>query len=98
ADTLDVKWYAPRPPETASVAAPAGVDVPLGAAIRLGVNHDPGKVRIYALFSDAPLAASEVEAAAERLRGEHALPSQRESLPLERTDVAQRSVLVDVLP
>jgi hypothetical protein len=97
-DTHELKWYAPRPPETASVAAPAGVDVPLGAAVRLGVNHDPGKVRIYALFSDAPLAAGEVEAAAERLRASHALPSQRETLPLDRKDVVQKSVMIDVTP
>jgi hypothetical protein len=97
-DGLELKWYAPRPPQSASVTAPAGVDVPLGAAVRLGVNHDPGKVRIYALFSDAPLTANEVEAAAERMRREHALPSQREALPLERADVVQKSVMLDVLP
>jgi hypothetical protein len=97
-DALELKWYAPRPPEAASVPAPAGVDVPLGAAVRLGVNHDPGKVRIYALFSDAPLTAAEVEAAADRLRVAHVRPSEREALPLERADVVQKSVVVDVLP
>jgi hypothetical protein len=94
-ETGELKWYAPRPPETTSVPAPAGVDVPLGAAVRLGVNHDPGKVRIYALFSDNPLSAEEIEAAAERVRGARVQP---ETLPLVRKDVAQKSVTIDVTP
>lgn len=92
------KWYAPRPPEIQSVAAPEGVDVPVGPAVRLGVNHDPGKVRVYALFSDVPVTMPEVEAAAERMRQQGKAPSQMESLPLMRTDVVQRSVVLDVEP
>lgn len=92
------KWYAPRPPEIESVPAPDGIDVPVGPAVRLGVNHDPGKVRIYALFSDAPVTTPEVEAAAERMRQQGKPPSQVEALPLMRTDVVQRSVVLDVEP
>lgn len=95
-DEWNTKWYAPRPPERQSVAAPMGVDAPVGAPVRLGVNHDPGKVRIYALFSDAPLTAPEVEAAAARMREQGRRPSALETLPLLRTDVVQKSVVLDV--
>ncbi|MDB4970991.1 MAG: hypothetical protein JWN44_6680 [Myxococcales bacterium] len=97
-DDWSPKWYAPRPPELQSVAAPDGVDVPVGPAVKLGVNHEPGKVRIYALFSDAPVSAPEIEAAAERMRQQDKHPSGIEVLPLLRTDVLQKSVLVDVEP
>jgi hypothetical protein len=66
--------------------------------VRVGVNHDPGKVRIYALFSDAPVSAEEVEAAADALGRAHRLPSQQPDLPLHRSDVVQKSVVVDVEP
>ena len=97
-DQWNLKWYAPRPPEMASVPAPAGVDQPVGAAVRVGVNHDPGKVRIYALFSDTPVSASEIEAAAAELGRAHKLPSAEAALPLERGDVVQKSVVVNVEP
>jgi hypothetical protein len=95
-DEFNPKWYAPRPPEQQSVAAPDGVDQQIGPAVKLGVNHDPGKVRIYALFSDAPVSAQEIEAAADRLREQGRKPSQIESLPLLRTDVIQKSLVLDV--
>lgn len=95
-DEWSPKWYAPRPPEIESVPAPDGVDVPVGPAIRLGVNHDPGKVRVYAIFSDAPVTSQEIEAAAERMRQQGKTPSQVEALPLMRTDVVQKSVVIDV--
>lgn len=95
-DGFNAKWYAPRPPEQQSVVAPDGVDQQVGAAVKLGVNHDPGKVRIYALFSDAPVSTQEVEAAADRLREQGRKPSQIESLPLLRTDVVQKSLVLDV--
>jgi hypothetical protein len=95
-DEFNTKWYAPRPPEQLSVTAPDGVDQQIGPAVKLGVNHDPGKVRIYALFSDAPVSAPEIEAAADRLREQGRKPSQIESLPLLRTDVVQKSLVLDV--
>jgi hypothetical protein len=95
-DDWTPKWYAPRPPEQQSVAAPEGVDIPVGPAVRLGINHDPGKVRVYALFSDAAVTAQEIEAAAERLRQQGRKPSELEGLPLTRTDVVQKSVVLDI--
>ncbi|HZS39637.1 MAG TPA: hypothetical protein VFF06_22550 [Polyangia bacterium] len=97
----DLKWYAPRPPETHSVAAPLetqGIDVPVGASVRLAVNHRPGPVRIFALFSDSPVTAAEVEAATEDLARRHVDAKTAEALPLKRQDVLQRSLLIDVEP
>jgi hypothetical protein len=95
------KWYAPRPPESESVAAPQPKEgepsgpTPIGASIRLGVNHDAGALRIYALFSDKPVTTAEVEAALSTVS-----PSTRvadlEALPLVRPDVVQRSLLVEL--
>ena len=65
------------------MAAPDGVDQQIGAAVKLGVNHDPGQVRIYALFSDAPVSTQEVEAAADRAARAGAQVRRRcEALPL----------------
>jgi hypothetical protein len=92
----NIKWYAPRPPQSESVDAPVGdVDVPVGSAVRLEVNHDPGSVRVYALFSDEPLMSAEVERAIASLPPIGPLP---EALPLARTDVLQRSILFDITP
>ncbi len=100
----DVKWYAPRPPETESVAAPSApsgaeqVDVPVGASVRLAVNHRPGPMRIFALFSDRPVSSTEVETAVKDLSSKNVKPTEAESLPLKREDVLQRSLLIDLSP
>jgi hypothetical protein len=93
-----IKWYAPRPPDLASVAAPTGNEVPIGDAVRLGVNHDPGPARVYAIFSDTPVTAAEIEAAVERMRSLKLSPEKASTLPLQRTDVVQHSVTFDVVP
>jgi hypothetical protein len=100
-DAHALKWYAPRPPESESVEAPAGpdaVDAPVGGAVRLAVNHAPGPVRIFALFSDKPVRAAEVEAAAAALERRGARATDAETLPLGRPDVLQRSLLIEVRP
>jgi hypothetical protein len=97
-DEWSPKWYAPRPPDEQSVAAPAGVDVQIGPPVRIGVNHEVGKTRIFALFSDTPLTAAEVEAAAARAQQRSLKPSALDTLPLERKDVTQKSVVLDVEP
>jgi hypothetical protein len=93
-----IKWYAPRPPDPASVAAPLGNDMPVGDAVRLGINHDPGPVRVYAIFSDAPVTTMEIEAAVDEMRQRALSPSKADALPLRRTDVVQHSVAFDVAP
>jgi hypothetical protein len=91
------KWYAPRPPIAESIPAPAGIqDTPVGGAVRLEVNHGPGRVRIFALFSDKPVRAPEVESAVDELAKRHVTAQEAEALPLRRPDVLQRSLLVDV--
>jgi hypothetical protein len=66
--------------------------------VRLAVNHRPGPVRIYALFSDAPVSAAEVEAATAELAKQNVKAEAAEALPLKRKDVLQRSLLIDVEP
>jgi hypothetical protein len=96
------KWYAPRPPQAESVPAPPmskdQSEQPVGSAVRLAVNHGPGKVRIFALFSDKPVRAAEVESAVDELARRHVAAGDAEALPLRRPDVLQRSLLVDIQP
>lgn len=54
-------WYFPVPPTGRSGLAPTGVEYgTLGQAINLGVNHRPGRTRVVAVFSRAPLDADQV--------------------------------------
>jgi hypothetical protein len=93
-------WYAPRPPETESALAPEPKegDVPFGGAIRLEVNHEPGPLRVFALFSDRPLRSTEVEAAIAALTKKGASIREVEALPIDRPDLAQRTVFIEVTP
>jgi hypothetical protein len=100
-DSHELKWYAPKPPGDASVSAPTGVgmsEVPVGSAVRLGINHEPGRVRVYALFSDQPVRSAEVTAAAAQLAQRRVGVADAETLPLGRADVLQRSIIFDVKP
>jgi hypothetical protein len=99
-DSWAIKWYEPHPPSQSSVAAPASgePDVPVSTAIRLAVNHDAGRLRIWALFSDRPIDAHEIEAAAAQLERRHLLPSLTGKLPIERADVTQRTLTLEVDP
>jgi hypothetical protein len=102
----DLKWYAPRPPETESVNAPAPgqdketaettVETPVGASVRLVVNHGPGVTRIFGIFSDKPVTVAEVEAAAKTAKDKKVGLSDLYALPFSRTDVLQRSLLIDI--
>jgi hypothetical protein len=95
-----IKWYAPRPPQTASVplAASGATDEPVGAAIRIGVNHRPGPLRIYGLFSDRPVFADEVRSAVGDLEGRQVPIDRAVELPLSRDDVEALSLLVEIVP
>jgi hypothetical protein len=93
------KWYAPTPPAAESVSAPAGVsETPVGGAVRIAVNHGPGRVRIFALFSDKPIRTPEVESAVDELAKRHVTAAEAAALPLHRADVLQRSLLVEIAP
>ena len=55
-------------------------------------------MRIFALFSDKPVRAPEVESAVDELAKRHVTAQEAEALPLRRPDVLQRSLLVDIAP
>lgn len=97
-DRAVIHWYLPRPPDVVSAVAPLGDNRGLGAPIPLAPDHVAGKLRVYALFSDAPLSAQEVTAATAELKAQQRLPSMLEKLPLARGDVLQTSVALDVTP
>ena len=97
-DRAVIHWYAPHPPDVVSAVAPLGDDRALGTPVPLAPDHVAGKLRVYALFSDAPVSAQEVTAATAELKAQQRLPSSLDKLPLARGDVLQTSVLLDVTP
>ena len=60
-DDGGVLWYYPDYGDAWSVAIQSGVDIPLDTGVHLEQNHHPGRLRITAVFSDDPLAVSDVE-------------------------------------
>lgn len=99
-DRAVIHWYLPRPPDVVSAVAPLGEDRVLGAPVPLAPDHVAGKLRVYALFSDAPVSAQEVTAATAELKAQQRpwTVASLERLPLARNDVLQTSVLLDVTP
>lgn len=91
------RWYSPRPPAIESVNAPAAGDgeAMIGSAIHLRVNHEQGPLKIFALFSEHPLAMRDIEAAIARTKDQSL--AELEALPLEGKDVAQRTVFMEVV-
>ncbi|MCA9668622.1 MAG: hypothetical protein KC503_23680 [Myxococcales bacterium] len=84
-------WYVPTPRTGLSVRAEQGaVDKALARTVRLEVNHQAGALRIFALFSQKPLALADVEAAIAKTKGQDL--ASLELLPLDDTE--QRSLLV----
>ena len=54
-------WYYPVPPTGRSGTAPADTEyAPLGQAIDLAVNHQPGQVRVLAVFSRSAMDAQKL--------------------------------------
>jgi hypothetical protein len=97
-DRFGLHWYAPRPPDVVSAVAPAGADQPLGAPLSLAPDFAAGPLRIFALFSDAPLSAQELTSVTAELKVLARAPSTLQSLPLPRGDVLQKSALVELTP
>ncbi len=51
-----IYWYGPTPAETGAVEVAHTSELrPFGESIRLAVNHRPGKVRVFGLFSVEPI-------------------------------------------
>jgi hypothetical protein len=85
-EQLQPLWYYPHPDEKLSVriqSGPEAVNVPLPGGVRLEVNHAPGLVRIYGLFSEEPLTVSQVEQRLTELREQGAALPEVESLGLD---------------
>lgn len=89
-----LKWYEPHPPRTASVEVKRdAVDETIPRAVRIGVNHQAGALRLYAIFSARPLEAKAIEAAAARAKKAGRPLARLAALPLEGA-VEQRSLLL----
>jgi hypothetical protein len=55
-------WYHPAPPDRKSIPIKPGArDEILDGAVRLGVNHEPGRLCIYGLFTSRPIDREEIE-------------------------------------
>lgn len=64
----DVQYYLPTPDEPAVAIVTRDRWTPLQRAVRLGVNHVPGDLRVYAALLDRPPSITDVDAAAAILR------------------------------
>ncbi|MFU8806575.1 MAG: hypothetical protein ACNA8W_22385 [Bradymonadaceae bacterium] len=52
----DLYWYGPSPADGAPMTITTTSDIePIGESIRLTVNHEPGLLRVHAIFSPTPL-------------------------------------------
>jgi hypothetical protein len=90
-----IRWYYPGPGEgSASVPiAPGHVDEPLGDGIRLRVHHQPGWLRVTAIFSPAPIDTRVIEDAVRALADAESLAP----LPLPPAAGAlEHSLLLDL--
>lgn len=86
-------WYAPAPPERQSVVIAKGVaDQALERAVSLQVNHRPGLLRIFALFSERPLTAATIQKALSRVKDKKNSLAELSELPI--ANIAQRSLLL----
>ncbi len=59
--------YAPRPGTPPVATAPSDRPVPVGPSVDLRRGHRPGRLRLYALFSAAPVDEARLRAAAARV-------------------------------
>lgn len=94
----ELKWYGPSPASRDAVEVSDKIVAsklrPIGESIRLGVNHEPGKIRVHALFSDQPLDYGKLESLlAGKDRGQLFEEAQ---LDLSRQGVSTTSKTFDV--
>ncbi len=86
-------WYAPVPPGHESIDVVKGVDKALPRAVRLAVNHKPGLMRVYAVFSKKALISKDVRAAITKLKKGSATSQTLLSID----DTEQRSLLLKLV-
>jgi len=90
-----IKWYEPHPPKLTSIKVQQRVvDEPLSRAVRLKVNHKQGPIRLFAIFSGAPLHGEQIKQAVEQVKRDRVPLERLELLPLDDTE--QRSILVNL--
>lgn len=90
-----IKWYEPHPPKLTSIKVQQRVvDEPLSRAVKLKVNHQQGPLRLFAIFSAAPLHGEQIKLAVEQVKRERVPLEKLELLPLDDTE--QRSVQVNL--
>jgi hypothetical protein len=90
-----IKWYEPHPPKKTSIKVQKdAVNEMLSRAVRLGVNHEEGLLRLFAIFSPRPLHAEMVKHAVESARRERTPLTRLDLLQVEDTE--QRSILVNL--
>lgn len=70
------------------------IDEPQAGSIQLWVNHRPGPVRIFGLFSQNPISIDEVRTCIAGLKAQGVPIEQVRQLPLERDDVLQTNLLL----
>lgn len=75
AESGDSLYYAPTPAEPAAIAIDprdAGTWRGVGFGVRLGVNHEPGAVRVFAIFTPRSVSVAQVDAWTAILRDDRA--------------------------
>jgi hypothetical protein len=78
-EQIEIKWYYPVPGARGGVPIKTTRElVPLPDMIRLQVNHRPGMVRVFAIFSAEKIRAAQIERAVGQLR--------QQRLPLHKID------------
>ncbi len=95
----EIRWYYPEYGEEESIYIKGNkIDEPLGDGISLSVNHNPGLLRIVALFTKEPLSIKEIEAAAEALFKETGSIKSMEPLIFKDLDTppTQHSVMLEI--
>jgi hypothetical protein len=96
-DKYAIKWYEPHPPERRSVKVKSGAsDEPLARAVRLAVNHRPGQLRVFALFSARPIGAEQIEQAVAQARKRRTPLATLVELPVPGS--LQQSLLLRLQP
>lgn len=69
ADDGSLLYYTPTPDEAATITVALGAPwQPLPFSVRLSINHEPGRVRVFALASERPADIEDIERFAAALR------------------------------
>jgi len=93
-----VRWYYPADDQAPLRLEGDRVDEPLGEGFRLSVRHQPGWLRVTAVFSEAPLSRATLERAAAQLAAHPEAAYALSPLPMVDPPVLEHSVRLDIAP